>query len=107
MPIISTGNASVKNSCSILTASLIIDVTRSQDGFCTMCLNIKHAKSQCNPSSLEISSLLNVSPGIRPLFFNQKIAAKLPLKKIPSTAAKATTRSGKVALSWFIQFNAQ
>ena len=40
-----------------------------------------------------MSSLEKVSPGIRPLFFSQKMAAKDPEKKIPSTAAKATTRS--------------
>lgn len=40
-----------------------------------------------------MSSLEKVSPGIRPLFFNQNIAAKDPEKKIPSTAAKATTLS--------------
>ena len=32
---------------------------------------------------LEMSSLLKVSPGIRPRFFNQKIEAKEPEKKIP------------------------
>jgi hypothetical protein len=58
-------------------------------------------------SSLEMSSLLKVSPGIRPLFFSQKMDAKLPEKKIPSTAAKATTLSPKVAESWQIQFKAQ
>lgn len=40
-----------------------------------------------------MSSLEKVSPGIRPLFFSQNIAAKDPEKKIPSTAAKATTLS--------------
>lgn len=40
-----------------------------------------------------MSSLEKVSPGIRPLFFNQNIAANEPEKKIPSTAAKATTLS--------------
>lgn len=40
-----------------------------------------------------MSSLENVSPGMRPLFFSQNIAAKDPEKKIPSTAAKATTLS--------------
>ncbi len=44
-------------------------------------------------SSLLISSLEKVSPGISPLFFSQKIEAKDPEKKIPSTAAKATTLS--------------
>lgn len=44
-------------------------------------------------SSLLISSLEKVRPGIRPLFFSQKMAAKEPEKKIPSTAANATTRS--------------
>ena len=33
------------------------------------------------------------SPGMSPLFLSQKMAAKEPEKKIPSTAAKATTRS--------------
>lgn len=40
-----------------------------------------------------MSSLEKVSPGIKPLFFSQKIDAKEPEKKIPSTAANATTRS--------------
>lgn len=40
-----------------------------------------------------MSSLEKVSPGIRPLFFSQKIAANEPEKKMPSTAAKATTLS--------------
>lgn len=44
-------------------------------------------------SSLLMSSLEKVSPGIKPLFFSQKIDAKEPEKKIPSTAANATTRS--------------
>jgi len=38
---------------------------------------MRQAKSQCNPSSVEMSSFENVKPGIRPLFFNQKIAQKL------------------------------
>ena len=53
------------------------------------------AKSVCSPSSREMSSLENVSPGMRPRFFSQKIAQKLPLKKIPSTQANATTRCAK------------
>ena len=55
----------------------------------------KQAKSQCRPSSLEISSLDNVKPGINPLFLSQKIAQKLPEKKIPSTQANATILSAK------------
>jgi len=58
-------------------------------------------------SSLDISSLLKVRPGISPLFFNQKIEAKLPEKKIPSTAAKATTLSPNVAVSCAIHLRAQ
>ena len=38
---------------------------------------IRHPKSQCSPSSLDINSLENVKPGIKPLFFNQKIEQKL------------------------------
>ena len=64
-----------------------------------------HAKSQCKPSSLEINSLEKVKPGIRPLFFNQKIEQKEPEKKIPSTAAKAIIRWAKFPLS--IHFSAQ
>lgn len=45
-----------------------------------------------------MSSLENVKPGMRPLFFNQKMAQKAPEKKIPSTAANATSRSAKAAL---------
>lgn len=47
----------------------------------------------CITSSLLMSSLEKVSPGIKPLFFSQNMAAKDPEKKIPSTAAKATTLS--------------
>jgi hypothetical protein len=42
-----------------------------------------------------------------PRFFNQKMEAKLPEKNIPSTAAKATTRSAKLASSSAIQDKAQ
>jgi ribonucleotide reductase beta subunit family protein with ferritin-like domain len=58
----------------------------------------KHANSQCKPSSREINSLLKVKPGIKPRFFSQKIEQKLPEKKIPSTAAKATKRCAKLPL---------
>ena len=87
----------------------------------------RQAKSQCRPSSLLISSLENVRPGIRPLwcvcvcvfntveytitnshlFFNQKMAANEPEKKMPSTAANAIIRSPKVAVLEFIHFRAQ
>ena len=50
-------------------------------------------------SSREMSSFEKQSPGIMPRFFNQKMAQKLPLKKIPSTAAKATIRSANDARS--------
>ena len=50
----------------------------------------------CVPSSRLINSFENVNPGIKPRFFNQKMAAKEPEKKMPSTQAKATslTRNG-------------
>ena len=54
-----------------------------------------------------MSSLLKVRPGIRPRFFSQKMAAKLPEKKMPSTEAKAMIRSPKLAVLWEIQFRAQ
>lgn len=83
----------------------------------------------CIPSSLEISSLENVSPGIKPRFLSQKIEAKdpvssfdermtdatsnlvrmenVPEKKIPSTAAKAISRSPKIERSSEIHLRAQ
>lgn len=54
-----------------------------------------------------MSSLLKVSPGMRPLFLSQNMEAKLPEKKIPSTAAKATMRSPKVAVRLPIHCSAQ
>jgi hypothetical protein len=43
---------------------------------------------------------------MRPLFFNQKIEAKEPEKKIPSTAAKAINRSAKLDRSSEIHLSA-
>ena len=63
------------------------------------------AKSQCKPSSLEISSLENVKPGNKPRFLSQNIEQKLPEKKMPSTAANAIKRSAKLGES--IHCNAQ
>ena len=37
------------------------------------------------------------SPGMRPRFFNQKMEQKEPEKKMPSTHAKATSRSAKLS----------
>ena len=48
-----------------------------------------------------------VSPGMRPRFLSQKIEAKDPEKKIPSTAAKATRRSPKTDCSSLIHLSAQ
>jgi len=42
-----------------------------------------------------------------PLFLSQKMAAKEPLKKMPSTAAKATRRDAKVEFLSDIQRRAQ
>lgn len=53
-------------------------------------------QSVCRPSSREISSLENVNPGMSPLFLSQKMDANDPEKKIPSTAANATSRSANV-----------
>lgn len=69
-------------------------------------MNNRQAKSVCKPSSLEISSLEKVRPGINYLFFNQKMAQKEPLKKIPSTAAKATNLVAKLSVL-FMYFIAQ
>lgn len=98
MPIRATGKASLKNSCSIATASMMIILTRSLLGWLRRRPKRRHAKSVCKPSSREISSLEKVKPGMRPRFLSQKMEAKEPEKKMPSTAAKATKRSAKESL---------
>jgi len=55
-------------SCSILTASQISSLILLVEGLCFSLLYMRQAKSQCKPSSLLISSLENVKPGIRPLW---------------------------------------
>ena len=64
---------------------------------------MRHAKSQCRPSSLEICLCAKVNPGSRFFVFSQKIAAKDPEKYIPSTAANATSLSPNVAVLFSIQ----
>ena len=93
IPIRLHGSASVMNSFSIETASLIISSMTEADGLFFNILNTSTANSWCIPSSRLISSLLKHRPGSNPLFFNQKIAQKLPEKKIPSTHANAKRRS--------------
>ena len=88
IPISSTGRDSVTKCISILTAFVTISSIYSFDILLFKCLYRRQAKSVCIPSSLLINSFENVSPGIRPLFFNQNIAQKLPEKKIPSTHAE-------------------
>jgi len=106
IPIKEHGRASVRNSCSILTASLMIRSTVSGLGRRRRWVNKRQAKSVCRPSSREMSSLENVNPGMSPRFLSQKMEAKDPEKKIPSTAAKAINRSAKVDLSSEIHFMA-
>ena len=107
LPMRATGRASVRNSHSMETASLTISKIRSWLGFLWRCLKSRQAKSVCKPSSLEINSLLKVNPGMSPRFFNQKIAAKLPEKKIPSTEANAMILSANVAFLALIHLRAQ
>lgn len=99
IPISSTGKASLTNSFSIVTASQMISVTRSTESLFFKCLYIKQAKSVCRPSSREINSLENVSPGIKLRFFIQKIEQNEPEKKIPSIAANATSLSANESLA--------
>mmetsp|Transcript_2762 Transcript_2762/g.7158 ORF Transcript_2762/g.7158 Transcript_2762/m.7158 type:complete len:252 (+) Transcript_2762:620-1375(+) len=106
MPIRSTGSASEMNSCSMVTASTTISRTRSADTRLFIRLCRRQAKSQCRPSSREMSSLEKVRPGMRPRFFSQKMAQKEPEKKMPSTQAKAIKRSSKCC-ELSIHFRAQ
>ena len=107
IPISSTGKALWTNSHSMVTALPTISNILSSGNLLASLLYIKHAKSQCMPSSREISSLENASPGMRPLFFSQNIAQKEPLKKIPSMAAKAMILSAKDDFSLLSHFSAQ
>ena len=98
----SQGSAFVMKFFSILTASLMILVTLDFVSLCLIFEYKRQAKSVCIPSSRAMNSLLVVRPGITPLFFSQKIEQKAPLKKIPSTTAKATSlvaKSASLALS--------
>ena len=56
--------------------------------------------------NLDHNSFENVSPGIKPLFFNQNMEQNAPEKKIPSTAANAINLSGNVALFLSSHLNA-
>src|SRR6266480_2535431 len=107
MPSSRTGRASVKNSCSMVTASVIILRTYLGSGLFLIWEKSRQAKSVCMPSSREINSLEKVKPGMRPRFLSQKMEAKAPLKKMPSTAAKATRREANVDCLSEIHLNAQ
>mmetsp|Transcript_78952 Transcript_78952/g.190910 ORF Transcript_78952/g.190910 Transcript_78952/m.190910 type:complete len:216 (-) Transcript_78952:536-1183(-) len=96
MPIRSTESASQTNSFSCSTASPMMWCSSASVSLFSSMLYSRHAKSQCMPSSREISSFEKVSPGMRPRFLSQKSEQKAPEKKMPSTAAKATSRSPKL-----------
>lgn len=91
MPIRSDGNDSVMNFFYMDTASVIIYWILSLVNLFSSKVYKWQAKSVWSPSSREMSSFENVSPGINDLFFNQKMAQNDPEKNIPSTAAKATS----------------
>ena len=98
IPISSMGKTSTTNFISILTALLMISTICNSSSWLTSFEYSRHAKSQCSPLSWLISSLLKLSPGIRPRFLRQKMAQKDPEKKLPSTAANAIVRSAKLAV---------
>lgn len=77
------------------TASCMMVMTVSCGGFDISMEYNWHANSVCRPSSRAISSLEKQSPGMSPLFFNQKIEANEEEKKRPSTAANAKRRRAK------------
>mmetsp|Transcript_34634 Transcript_34634/g.81771 ORF Transcript_34634/g.81771 Transcript_34634/m.81771 type:complete len:224 (-) Transcript_34634:367-1038(-) len=106
MPIRSTESASQTNSFSCSTASPMMWCSSASVSLFSSMLYSRHAKSQCMPSSREISSFEKVSPGMRPRFLSQKIAQNEPEKKMPSTVANATSRSAKRDDS-VIHFSAQ
>src|SRR6056300_1031750 len=65
----------------------------STPGLLRKVLKSSTANSWWRPSSREMSSFEKHRPGMRPRFFNQKIAQNEPEKKIPSTHANANRRS--------------
>lgn len=60
MPMSLTGRASVRNSCSITTASLTISLILSSDGLLIRYENIKQAKSQCKPYTEKNTTICNL-----------------------------------------------
>ena len=69
--------------------------------------NRKKSKKNRNTQAITNRAVVQVrivKPGINPLFLSQKIAQKLPLKKIPSTTLNATTRSANEDFLGFIHF---
>ena len=97
IPISSTGRAPTTNSISISTLLHMISTMRNSGSLLISFEYRRHTKLQCIPSLGLISSLLKHNPGIRPCFFNQKMAQKEPEKNTPSTAANAIMRSTKLA----------
>ena len=85
----------------------MISAIRSAGNLLTSLEWRRHAKSQCRPSSRLMSSFEKQRPGMRPLFFSQKIAQKDPEKKMPSTAANAIHLSANEAFSRSHHFKAQ
>uniref|UniRef100_K3W711 Uncharacterized protein n=1 Tax=Globisporangium ultimum (strain ATCC 200006 / CBS 805.95 / DAOM BR144) TaxID=431595 RepID=K3W711_GLOUD len=90
-----------------MTASLMISCTRDSGSLFTSFEYMRHAKSQCRPSSRLMSSFEKLRPGIRPRFLSQKIEQNEPEKKMPSTAANAKMRSAYAAERLSHHFNAQ
>ena len=92
------------NSFSRSTASWIISRTTWYGILYFSLLNNKQANSVCIPSSRLISSFEKHKPGMRPFPLIQKMEANEDEKNIPSTAANATSRRGKLALGFWIHF---
>ena len=86
----------VRNSSSVLTASVMIHLTVSGRVWHLRWLKSRNAKSVCMPPPRLMSLFKKVSPSIKPHFFSQKMDKNEPEKKRPSMAAKATNYSVKV-----------
>ena len=101
------GRASNRNSYLIVTALVIIALTAFLLGQLLRRENIRQAKSVCIPLLREISLLENRRLGIRLRLFSQKIVANKLLKKVPSTAARATRQLVEVRFLLEIYCRAQ
>ena len=91
----------------MLTALLMILVTRAAGRWLISLEYRRHAKLQWSPLSRLISLLLKPRPGMSPRFLSQNMAQKETEKKMPLMTANAIIRLAKLALVGLHHLRAQ